>query len=119
MNQLKITHSQSHSLAGTDTRIEHAMPYEQGSTGGLVQFSLICHEIPLGTTVGFSSDKPGPHPPINLLPTIVSIYPSFITGMVSDVPADYSATITFYAIFNQPPPVGASIQLQAAFVVQN
>lgn len=117
MSKLEITHNESHSLESGGDRVEFKLFYQQGPSWGRVQFSLICYKIPIGSTVGFSSGKPGPMPPINLYPTIVTSSPSFVTGMVSDVPADYDAEITYYVIFSQAPPADASIQLQAAYIV--
>ena len=116
MSKLEITHSNSHLLGGGNESAEFKLFYQQGTESGLIQFSLICRNVPVGSTIGFSSDKPGPNPPIYLSPTTVSSSPSFVTGMVSEVPANYEAEITYYVIFSQTPPPDASIQLQAAYI---
>jgi len=116
MSKLEITHSENQLLAGGSGRLEFKLYYEQGYEGYRVQFTLSCHHIPLESTVGFRSDKLGPTPPIFLSPTPVSISPRFVTGIVSEVPANYSAEITYYVAFSQKPPADASIVFQAAII---
>jgi len=115
MSQLKVTHTQAHSL-GDGPSFEQSIPYEQGDQGGTVQFAVICTNLPVGTQVSFSSDKPGTTPPLELPPTVITISPTFITGMVCQVPANYSCNITYKVNMSQQPPQGASINFQAALI---
>jgi hypothetical protein len=117
MKKAIITHSEENKIENSAVRIEGEMQYDQGSEGALMQFSLICKNLPIGTIVGFYSNTPGPVPPIELPPTTVSYYPSFVVGMESQVPANYQCILTYYADFKQAPPANASIQLQAAYIV--
>jgi len=119
MSKLNITHSKNHLLSGDSAREEFKLSYEQGEEGGRVQFSLVCNNIPVGSTVGFSADKPGPDPPIYLPPTLVTIFPAFITGIVSQILANYAAEITYYVVFSQTPTSGASVEFQAAIIAQS
>jgi hypothetical protein len=98
-------------------RVEFNVEYEQGDQGGTIQFCLVCENLPIGTIVGFSSNTPGPTPPITIPPTQVTYSPHFIVGSICQVPANYACTITCYAIFKENPPVGSSMTLQAAYVV--
>jgi hypothetical protein len=118
MNELKVNDLQENMVAGTNGRYENKIPYEQGPDGGQVIFMLRCENIPLGTAVGFSSDEPGPQPPIDLPATMVNSWPSFVIGLRSDVPANYKCTITYYANFSQPPGPGAQISMQIAIPVE-
>lgn len=91
--------------------------YEQGTEGGQIQFTVICENVPKDTLISFSAGAPGPNPPINLEPTKVSTFPSFTTGIVANVPADYVSDI----YFNLQAPDGvtdlskAKVSIQAAY----
>ncbi|GGX14262.1 hypothetical protein [Aquimarina muelleri] len=93
------------------------MYYEQGTEAAKIQFTIICENVPIGSTVSFSAGAPGPIPPINLDPTVVSTGPSFTTGIVADVPANYVSDI----YFNLQAPAGvkdlskAKVSIQAAY----
>jgi hypothetical protein len=117
MKHLKITHEQTSQFTSQALMYKNHIHYEQGIEAANIQFSLICKNLPIGTVVGFKSDTPGPQPPILLPPTTVISSPSFITGMISFVPANYSCDITYYAEFNKQPPSDASITLQAAYII--
>src|SRR5215212_4040630 len=93
--KLHISYSQTDKVESTDTRWEKKINYEQGTEAGQVQFMLICEYLPVGTVVGFNSDKPGPQPPIKLEPAIVNVWPNFVIGIMSYVPADYKCVITY------------------------
>jgi len=116
MNNHKIKHQERLNLNAGDIQFKFDVNYDQGSEAAEVQFSLICTNVPLGSTVGFSSNTSGPNPPIVLPPTKVITYPSFIVGMLSYVPANYTAVITVAGDFSEPPPANTSIDLQAAYV---
>lgn len=105
------------SATAGESRVEGKMYYEQGTEGSQILFTLICSGLPVGTVVGFKADKPGPNPPIELYPTTVVTYPSFVTGIVCNVPAGYEATIVYYADFKQAPPPDARMTLQASYPV--
>lgn len=111
---IKVKDSQSKAGA-TNNRIEGKMNYDQGSDASLIMFSLVCEYLPVGTVVGFNSDKPGPNPPIELKPITVSHYPSFMVGIECDVPANYTCVITYYADLQQEPPPEARISLRASY----
>jgi hypothetical protein len=93
------------------------MYYEQGEDGCRIQFTIICTNVPKGTKVSFSAGAPGPNPPIYLEPTTVSTFPSFTTGVVCNVPANYVSDI----YFNLEAPAGvtdlsdAVVEIQAAY----
>lgn len=99
------------------TLTKEEMYYEQGKEGGQIQFTIICENVPVGSTVSFSAGAPGPDPAIKLDPTIVSTGPSFTTGIVSNVPANYVSDI----YFNLQAPEGvkdlanAKVSIQAAY----
>ena len=108
---------QTMELDGTGTKYENKISYDQGPEAGQMQFILICEQVPMGTIVGFSSDEPGPVPPINLPPTVVTASPSFTIGLMSEVPANYKCIITYYADFKTPPPPGVKITFMVARVI--
>ena len=115
--KLIVKQSQATKIEGgaASVRVEGKMEYDQGTEASKIQFSLICKNIPKGTVVGFKSDKPGPNPPIDLPPTVVVTYPTFIVGMMCQVPAGYKCLITYYADLKDVPPPDAQITLQAAY----
>jgi hypothetical protein len=90
--------------------------YLQGPGGGNVQFTLQCYEIPKGSTINMSADATGPVPPISLLPTLVSTYPTFTTGIVVKVPADYQSNINFELYCDGKPPAGSTVSLVAGSI---
>jgi len=96
---------------------EDSVLFDMGDEAAQVTFTLLCQNIPQGTTIGFSCGSPGPNPPIYLPPTKVETYPVFTTGIVSDVPANFEAMITYWANFEQQPPANASLTLQAMIIV--
>lgn len=90
--------------------------YEQGEDGCNIQFTVICTNVPVGTTISFSAGAPGPVPAIFLEPTTVSTSPSFITGVVCNIPPNYVSDI----YFNLRAPIGsdlttAKVEIQAAY----
>ena len=89
--------------------------YNQGDYSGRTIFQLICTNVPLGTIVSFTSDNPNTVPPITLMPTPVSNYPTFIAGMASEVPAGYTCTLNycFTLLPGVVPPPGFSITMEA------
>lgn len=115
--KFEVIKSQATKIEGgaANVRIEDKMNYDQGTEASKIQFSLICHNIPKGSVVGFRSNTPGPNPPIELPPTTVVTSPTFIIGMVCYVPADYKCVITYYADVKDVPPPDAQITLQAAY----
>jgi hypothetical protein len=116
MSNLKIKHQERLNLNSGDMQFKFDANYDQGSEAAEVQFSLMCKNVPVGSIVGFSSDKPGPTPPIYLPPTKVISYPSFAVGETSYVPANYTCIITVEGTFSQTPPPDVSIELQAVYV---
>jgi hypothetical protein len=78
---------------------------------------LVCDNLPVGTVIGFYCPNEGPVPPISLPPVRVT-NSHFIAGVMSDVPANFSGTIYYYAEFYTQPPANASIRLQAAYIVE-
>jgi hypothetical protein len=113
---IKVKDSQS-KVDSSNTRFEGKVHYEQGTEASNILFMLICKNLPIGTVVGFNSDTPGPNPPIDLKPTIVSSSPDFIVGLQCSVPANYQCTIIYYADFKQAPPPDAKITLQASYPI--
>ena len=101
--------------AAANVRIEGKMDYDQGSESSKIQFTLICHNIPKGSVVGFKSNVPGPNPPIDLPPTTVVSYPNFVVGIMCEVQANYKCVITYFADIKDVPPPDAQITLQAAY----
>lgn len=100
----------------TDTgsfEYKNSIEYSQGNEAGQIQFVLVCKNLPLGTVVGFYCEAVGPNPPISLPPTKVTSTPTFVTGMLTSVPANFEGKINYYADFRQMPPADASIQMQA------
>ncbi len=73
--------------------------------------------LPTGTSVAFSCGTSGPQPPINLPQTQVTST-SFVTGVLSNVPANFSSSIivSFWRNGLQVP-AGASLTLYAGYPV--
>jgi hypothetical protein len=116
MSNLQIKHQESLKLNAGEIQFKFDVNYVQGAEAAEMQFSLICENVPFGSTVGFSSNTPGPNPPINLPPTMVVTYPTFIVGILSYVPENYTAVITITGNFSEPLSPNFSISLQAAYL---
>jgi hypothetical protein len=116
METTRVIKNQNDLIEGNNGQFEGTIFYEQGDEAAKVLFMLVCHEIPKGSTVSFNCPESGPQPPINLPPTQVTLYPTFTVGVRSDVPAGFSGTITYKVEWNQPPPPGASVTFQIAYV---
>jgi len=117
MKELKIKHTQIHAVDTNSPNFKFDVAYEQGSEGGEMEFLLVCKNVPIGSTVGFESNRPGPNPPIFLPPTKVVAFPSFTVGEISQVPANYSCVITCAGVINGTPPANVSIELRVAYIV--
>lgn len=93
------------------------MSYDQGDTPSKVQFTVICTNVPKGSTISFSAGAVGPNPPIYLEPTTVSTYPSFTTGVVCSVPVPYKTDIYFTLVApNGSDLTTTTIDIQAGYV---
>lgn len=95
--------------------------YDQGGVADTVRFDIVCDYVPLNSTVSFSCGAAGPKPPINMPPSLVTNYPSFIVGMNSVVPGDFMADISYSytAAKDKPvPPEGFSISIEASVKTQ-
>jgi hypothetical protein len=79
----------------TTTLTGSKLYYEQGDEAALMEFYIICENVPLKTKISFSAGAPGPVPPIFLNPTEVSTFPNFTVGMSSNVPKGYVSDIYF------------------------
>lgn len=100
-----------------DITITNKMSYDQGDTPSKVQFTVICTNVPKGSTISFSAGAVGPNPPIYLEPTTVSTYPSFTTGVVCAVPAPYTTDIYFTLVApNGSDLTTTTIDIQAGYV---
>lgn len=83
--------------------------YNQGDTERSMNISLLCHQIPAGSTIAFSADNnTGPNPPILLNKTIVTD-PNGIYGILSTIPANYTGKITFSLSSADKLPAGSSV----------
>jgi hypothetical protein len=94
--------------------------YIQGSEASAMEFSIKCTNIPIGSRVSFFAPVPGPVPPIALDWTTVSTYPSFSSGIESDVPAGYISDVYFNMEAPEGVkelPDGAKIAIQAFYTV--
>lgn len=94
------------------------IPYTQGDTERVMDFSVTCSNIVIGSEVGFVSDKTtGPNPPIELKKTKVAQSPMFIAGIKSTVPAGYSGNITFslYGVEGAKQPAGSYVKFTASY----
>jgi|GEM_PF-2885991 len=95
----------------------HTLDFDIGESNGKFLFIIQC-TLPVGSTVWFASDTPGPQPPIVLTPTTVVIA-RFVVGVVSEVPAGYRSAITYcFDTHGQPLPDNWSCQLQVMEVSQ-
>jgi hypothetical protein len=96
----------------------NTVPYEQGSQADLVQFALICENAPLGTKVSLTSSNPESQPPIEIQPVTVTLFPSFIIGMASNVPANFSTLLTYCYTLpeGKEPPPDFSITVRASII---
>jgi len=90
------------------------MGYQQGPDAFMIEFVLICKNLPVETKVSFSAGAPGPEPAIFLPPTAVN-GPDFFTGLESMVPANYVSAIYYNITFPKgtTPPPDAQVSLQA------
>jgi hypothetical protein len=109
--------SKSHILEFSNYIYKGSVEYEQGNEAGEMEFMLKCTNLPVGTIVGFSCGQGGPIPPINLPPTVVTTYPTFVTGLMSYVPANFEGVIYYYGDFKETPPADAKITLQIFYTV--
>lgn len=90
--------------------------YNQGALASNIQLTLICENVPLGASVSFSAGNPGTTPAVYLAPTKVTTFPSFTTGIVVQVPANWSSVISM--TMSAPAGtslVGAKMHIQAAY----
>ena len=93
------------------------MFYDEGDMAAVIQFTIKCMNVPVGTKVSFSAGAPGPVPAIFLPPVTVTSL-NFITGIQCQVPAYYVSSI--YYNLELPPGIvdisTATVTLQAAYV---
>ncbi len=91
--------------------------YNQGGLGGMMQFDIICENVPIGAEVSFSAGD-ALDPPIYMPPVKVSTSPSFIIGMQTEVP-DYFATNITYSYWSNgtTPPPGWKITMRVSYFV--
>lgn len=90
--------------------------YDQGPNALKMQFTIICQNIPVNSYVSFSSDELGPSPAIELKPTVVNDESYFTAGMASDIPADYTGTITFCLYSSDKMPAKSQAELQVGYL---
>lgn len=95
--------------------------YDQGGVADTVRFDIVCSYVPLNSVVSFSCGVGGPTPPINMPPSIVTNYPSFIVGMNSLVPGDFKADISYSYTASKTdpvPPQGFNISIEGSVKTQ-
>jgi hypothetical protein len=110
-----IQNSFTHTTESSADQLNGYMEYDQGEEGSNIQFTIVCSNVPIGSTVSFNCPEAGPQPPINLPPTQVITFPSFTTGIVTYVPANFTGTISYKVIAGQRLPEDARVTLQAAY----
>jgi hypothetical protein len=106
-------HNVSTTSAGSPTWTK-TVNYEQGTTASDIYFQIVCSNVPVNSQVAFSCGEAGPTPPINLPKTTVTNGASFIVGMQSSVPANFTGDISYsYWSNGIAPTAGFSITIQA------
>lgn len=105
-------HNVSTTNAGSPTWTK-TINYDQGTVASDILFQIVCTNVALNSKVAFSCGQAGPTPPINLPPTTVTNSASFIAGVLSSVPANFQADISYsYWSNGNPPASGFSITIQ-------
>lgn len=84
------------------------MYYNQGPEAGSMDFLITCSGAAVGSKVSISSTKQGPTPVINLPGTTVT-KADFTVGIKSEVPAQYTDTLTAEYTSNEPIAKGFSL----------
>ena len=83
-----------------------------------IQFTLRCHNIPVGSMVALSSNpEEGPEPPIHLPKTTVTSA-NFSVGTESKVPAGYKGKISYGLYANEELPPDSSVAFTVAQILQ-
>ncbi|MCI1785297.1 MAG: hypothetical protein LKI59_04040 [Bacteroidales bacterium] len=92
--------------------------YDQGTTGGEMRIILTCENLPVGSAVAFSCPRPGPSPLINLVKTVIDNPDSEVLGVVSQIPDNWSGSITYHYWSNGHKPLkNFSISLDVIYLV--
>lgn len=91
--------------------------YVQGGIGANMYILVTCTGCPIGSTIAFSCGVAGPNPAINLPPTTITKEQGFITGVYSEVPANYVSNMSISYVPNGNPLPGFDITMSAQYVV--
>jgi hypothetical protein len=103
--------------AGSPTFTQN-VNYDQGTQGGAMSVLITCTNVPVGAQVSFSSGTPGPTPPVNLPQTTVTNAGSFIAGVSTTIPANWTSNISYSYWANGTTPLpGWSIALSVVYFV--
>jgi hypothetical protein len=92
--------------------------YSQGSVERVMQFSLFCSNILVGSKVSLLAANSGTTPPIVINETTVTASPTFQVAMQTDVPVDFTSNITFnlYTQNNQTQPAGSYVKFTVSYM---
>jgi hypothetical protein len=90
--------------------------YKQGSIGAKMYILVTCSGCPVNSTISFSCGVAGPKPAIYLPPTPITTTQGFITGIHSEVPANYVSNMSITYVPSGPPLPGFDITVTAQYV---
>jgi hypothetical protein len=81
-------------FVGTAPDWSNTVPMTGLGTEADLYFQVECHNVPIGSQIGFACPAPGATPMINMEPTTVSTNPNFSAGIWSTVSANWNGNIT-------------------------
>lgn len=102
---------------GSPTFVQ-SVQYDQGNLSGAMSVLITCTNVPVGASVAFSAGTPGPVPLVNLPPTQVTNAGSFVVGVSTNIPANWSSELTYSYWGNGTTPLpGWSIAMSVIYIV--
>ena len=93
--------------------------YTQGAMGAKMYILVTCNGCPINSTISFSCGVAGPKPQIYLPPTPITTTQGFITGIHSEIPANYISNMIISYEPSGSPLQGFEITVSAQYVVDN
>lgn len=98
---------------------QKTVQYDQGDVEANIQFYIVGFNLPKNTLVSFECDNTDTKPQIVLPPTPATNTSSFLAGLMTLVPENFSAGITFKVEFPKgvKPDPDAVIQFVASYIL--
>lgn len=97
-------------------QLQYTIAYSQGTVAHEVYVTLTAQNVPNGCQIAFECGTAGPEPLLVLEQTTVN-NPSFVAGVYSQIPANFSSSITYQLWTNgKTLPPNASLTLNAIYV---